>query len=42
MLRDGTDFQPARLGIEEGRFTRTVTYAYRLTPKPAGRLPARA
>ena len=38
MLRDGSDFQPERIGIEEGTFTRTVTYKYRLTPKPAGRL----
>jgi len=40
MLRDGVDFNPARLGIEEGHFTRTTTYKYRLTPKPAGRLAA--
>jgi transposase len=38
MLRDGSDFQPERIGVEEGTFTRTVTYKYRLTPKPAGRL----
>jgi len=40
MLRDGVDFKPERLGIEEGHFTRTTTYKYRLTPKPAGRLAA--
>jgi transposase len=40
MLRDGSDFQPQRIGVEEGRFTRTVSYNYRFTPKPAGRLPA--
>jgi len=40
MLRDGSDFQPQRIGVEEGNFSRTVTYKYRLTPKPAGHLPA--
>lgn len=39
MLRDGVDFHPERIGVEAGCFTRTVTYKYRLTPKPAGRLP---
>jgi len=38
LLRDGTDFQPSRLGIEEGPFTQTVTRRFRLTPKSAGRL----
>jgi transposase len=33
MLRDGTDFQPQRLGLEEGPFTRTITRRYRLTPR---------
>ena len=40
MLRDGSDFDPARIGVEEGHFMRATTYKYRLTPKPAGRLPA--
>ena len=26
MLRDGSDFEPQRIGVEEGIFTRTVTY----------------
>lgn len=38
MLRDGSEFQMDRLGVEEGPFTRTVTYRYRLTPKGPGRL----
>ena len=38
MIRDGSDFCPERIGVEEGRFTRTTSYKYRLTPKPAGRL----
>ena len=38
LLRDGADFQPSRLGIEEGPFTPTVTRRFRLTPKSAGRL----
>lgn len=38
LLRHGTEFQPTRLGVEEGPFTQTVTRRYRLTPKPAGRL----
>ena len=38
MLRDGSDFDMQRIGVEAGHFTRTTTYAYRLTPKPAGRL----
>jgi transposase len=38
MLRDGSDFDVQRIGVEAGHFTRTTTYAYRLTPKPAGRL----
>ena len=38
LLRDGTDFQPSRLGIDEGPFTQTVTRRFRLTPKSAGRL----
>jgi hypothetical protein len=38
LLCDGSDFQPECIGIEEGTFTRTVTYRYRLTPKPAGLL----
>jgi transposase len=38
LLRDGTDFQPTRLGVEEGPFTQTITRQFRLTPKPAGRL----
>ena len=38
LLRDGTDFQPSRLGVEEGPFTQTVTRRFGLTPKPAGRL----
>jgi hypothetical protein len=43
MLRDGRDFDPARAGVEHGRFTRRATYYYRLTPAPAGRLkPERA
>ncbi len=39
MLRDGTDFEPRRMGIEEGAFTRTTTFKYRPTPKAPGRLP---
>jgi hypothetical protein len=35
MLHDVADFNPARAGIEQGNFTRTTTYIYRLTPKPA-------
>ena len=38
LLRDGTDFQPTRLGVEEGPFTQTITRRFRLTPKSAGRL----
>jgi hypothetical protein len=38
LLRDGTEFQPMRLGVEEGPFTQTITRRYRLTPKSAGRL----
>jgi transposase len=38
LLRDGTDFQLTRLGVEEGPFTQTVTRRFRLTPKSAGRL----
>ena len=38
LLRDGTEFQPTRLGIEEGPFTQTITRRFRLTPKSAGRL----
>jgi transposase len=41
LLRDGTDFQPARVGVEEGPFTQTVTRRFRLTPKSAGRLALR-
>jgi hypothetical protein len=40
MLRDGTDFSVARVGVEQGDFERTTTYRYRLRPKPASRLPA--
>ena len=35
-----TDFQPTRLGVDEGPFTQTITRRFRLTPKPAGRLAA--
>src|SRR6266540_1697106 len=35
LLRDRTEFQPTRLGIEEGPFTQTITRRFRLTPKPA-------
>jgi transposase len=38
LLRHGTEFEPRRLGVEEGPFTHTVRRQYRLTPKPAGRL----
>jgi transposase len=38
LLRDGAEFQPARLGVEEGPFTQTITRRFRLTPKSAGRL----
>lgn len=38
LLRDGAEFQPARLGIEEGPFTHTITRRFRLTPKSPGRL----
>jgi hypothetical protein len=38
MLRDSSDFDVQRIGVEAGPFIRTTTYAYRLTPKPAGRL----
>jgi transposase len=38
LLRDGSEFQPARLGVEEGPFTQTITRRFRLTPKSAGRL----
>jgi transposase len=38
LLRDGSDFQPHRLGVEEGPFTHTITRRFRLTPKAAGRL----
>ena len=41
MLRDGSDFEPQRIGVEERTFTRTVTYKYRLTAKPTDRLPSR-
>ena len=37
-LRDGTAFEPTRLGVEEGPFTQTITRRFRLTPKSAGRL----
>ena len=37
LLRDGSEFAPARMGVEEGPFVHTVTRRYRLTPKPAGR-----
>jgi transposase len=33
MLRDATDFQPQRLGLEEGPFARTMIRRYRLTPR---------
>ena len=33
MLRDGTEFNPERLGLQEGPFTTTTTRAYRLTPR---------
>jgi transposase len=33
MLRDATDFQPQRLGFEEGPFRHTSTRRYRLTPR---------
>lgn len=38
MLRDGRDFDPVNAGVEHGRFVRTTTFRYRLTPKPPGRL----
>jgi hypothetical protein len=38
LLRDEVDFQPLRLGVEEGSFTQTITRRFRLTPKPSGRL----
>ena len=38
LLRDATDFDPARLGVEEGPFTHIITRQFRLTPKSAGRL----
>ena len=38
LLRDGTDFQPSRLGLEEGPFTQTITRRFRLTPKSGRRL----
>jgi hypothetical protein len=37
LLRDGTDVQPTRLGVEEGPFTQTITRRFRLTQKSAGR-----
>jgi len=40
LLRNGAEFQPARLGVEEGPFTQTITRRFRLTPKSAGRLTA--
>jgi transposase len=36
MLRDGVDFQPTKVGVEEGPFTQTITRQFRLTPKSAG------
>jgi hypothetical protein len=36
--RHSSDFQPHRLGVEEGPFTHTITRRFRLTPKVAGRL----
>jgi hypothetical protein len=33
MLRDGTEFSPQRLGLEEGPFTHATTRQYRLTPR---------
>jgi transposase len=33
LLRDGAEFQPARLDIEEGPFTQTITRRFRLTPR---------
>ena len=38
MLRDGVDFQPTKVGVEEGPFTQIITRQFRLTPKSAGRL----
>jgi hypothetical protein len=35
MLRDGTDFQPQRLGLEEERFTSTIIRLYRRPPRRA-------
>jgi Transposase IS116/IS110/IS902 family len=37
LLRDGTDFQPPRLGVEEGPFTQTITQ-YGAISTPNGRL----
>ena len=35
MLRDGSDFQPQRIGVEEGNFSPTVTYtSIGLRPNP--------
>jgi hypothetical protein len=31
MLRNGTEFEPGRLGVEEGPFVQTITRRYRLT-----------
>ena len=38
MIRDGSEFRPELVGVEQGCFTRTTTYKHRLTPKPPGRL----
>ena len=40
LLRDGSEFQPTHLGVEEGPFTQTITRRFRLAPKPPGRLAA--
>lgn len=34
MLRDGSEFDPSRLGVERGPFERKVTRLYRLKPQP--------
>ena len=34
LLRDRADFDPRRLGIEEGPFTRTIVRRYRLKVAP--------
>ena len=33
MLRDGTEFNRQRLGVQDGPFTRPITRMYRLTPR---------